>query len=58
MTFSQLLKGQMEVPDWLLDELLSQPNLGVIHSSKINRWAIDNVLPVVATLTGHAKTLP
>lgn len=55
MTYSQLLKGQMEVPDWLLDELLSQPNLGVIYSSKINRWAIDNVLPVVATLTGQSN---
>lgn len=35
--------SSVDVPDWLLAELLAEPNLGVIASSKLNQWAIDHI---------------
>lgn len=43
----------VDVPDWLLAELLAEPNLGVIASSKLNQWAIDHILPVAQLVTGR-----
>jgi len=41
----------VEIPDWLLGDLLTEVNLGFISSSKINEWIIQTLVPLAATFT-------
>lgn len=52
MSREQLMRADVAIPDWLIEDLLVEDNLGVIKTKKLNRWAVSNILPVAKGLTG------
>lgn len=43
----------LEIPDWLLIDLMTERNLGTITSAKINEWACDYVLGMARQCIGN-----